>query len=232
MTSVEGCEIDPDLAVHINAEIAGNVAIACAKRGVKLVYISTDHLFNGKTPLSSESSPVCPLNTYGRTKAEGEKRVLNACPDALILRTNFFGWGPTYRKSFSDLIVESLRKKQQIKLFTDVFFTPIIMPSLIQAAHELCEINATGILNLVGDERISKHEFGVRLAKAFGLDVGNILAIRLADRTDLVKRPFDLSLSNRKVCQLLGRPIGDVNSHITQLLASDPSYASVRRSIK
>lgn len=222
LTNIEKCQADPLMARHVNTHMASNVAIACARYGAKLIHISTDHLFDGETPMLSETAPTSPVNVYGLTKAEGEVRVLEACPDALVLRTNFFGWGLPYRKSFSDQIIETLRIGKSSLLFTDVFFTPILISRLIQAAHELCDKSASGIFNLVSDERISKHAFGIKLAEALKLDTSLIVSSHFADRVDLIKRPFDLSLSNEKVCRFLGWSLGDIDANILQMLETKP----------
>lgn len=216
-TSVEQCEAKPDQARHVNVDLACNVAKACAKLGLPLVHISTDHLFSGEKPLLVETSPVAPVNVYGRTKADAELRVLDAHPLALIIRTNFYGWGTSYRRSFSDVIVTSLRSGQDLTLFKDVFYTPILVEMAAIAVHELIDTKTTGIVNIVGDERISKYEFGIRIAEEFGLDVSLIKPGLLSDQTTLVQRPYDMSLSNQKVSKLLGRKLGGVREHLSSL---------------
>jgi dTDP-4-dehydrorhamnose reductase len=216
-TNVEKCEAKPDLARHTNVELAGNVAKACAKLGLPLIHISTDHLFSGEIPMLAESSPVTPVNVYGRTKAEAELHVLEAHPLALLIRTNFYGWGTSYRRSFSDVIIEALRSGKDLNLFTDVFYTPILVDTVAIAAHDLIDTKVTGIVNIVGDERISKYEFGIRIAEEFGLDAGLIKPGLLADQVALVQRPYDMSLSNQKISKLLGRKLGGVSEHLSGL---------------
>jgi len=216
-TNVEKCEAKPDLARHINVDFAGNVAKACAKLGLPLIHISTDHLFSGEMPMLAESSPVTPVNVYGKTKAEAELHVLEAHPLALLIRTNFYGWGTSYRCSFSDVIIEALRSGKDLNLFTDVFYTPILVNTVAIAAHDLIDTKVTGIVNIVGDERISKYEFGLRIAEEFGLDAGLIKPGLLADQVALVQRPYDMSLSNQKVSKLLGRKLGGVSEHLSEL---------------
>jgi dTDP-4-dehydrorhamnose reductase len=216
-TSVEKCEAKPELARHINVDLAGNVAKACAKLGLPLIHISTDHLFSGEMPILAESSPVTPVNVYGRTKAEAELHVLKAHPLALLIRTNFYGWGTSYRRSFSDVIIEELRSGKDLNLFADVFYTPILVGKVVIAAHDLIDTKATGIVNIVGDERISKYEFGIRIAEEFSLDAGLIKPGLLADQVALVQRPYDMSLSNQKVSKLLNRKLGGVSEHLSGL---------------
>lgn len=216
-TSIEACEDNPDLAYHVNVELAENVATACALRGVKLAHISTDHLFDGNGRFVSEDTPVEPLNIYGKTKAEAEARVQHACPEALVIRTNFYGWGPAYRQSFSDWVLSHLMRGQQLTLFRDVFYNPIISSMLVSVVQELFERSATGLFHVVGDDRISKHDFGLQLASVFGLDASLISAGSIDSQPTLVMRPHDMSLSNRKVSETLNISIGGVREHLLML---------------
>jgi len=217
LASVEDCEADEPLARHVNVDLAGHVAAACARRSLPLVHISTDHLFLGDQALVSEEQPVAPQNVYARTKADAERRVLDACPDALVVRTNFYGWGPRYRRSFSDTIIDTLRQGVPITLFVDVFYTPVLAETLSHAVHDLVRLNARGVVHVSGDERISKYEFGLRVARRFQLDAGLIQPGRLAERSALAPRPLDMSLSNAHACRLLGRHLGGVDLHLDRL---------------
>lgn len=220
LASVEQCEDNPTLARFVNVDLAKNVATVCAEKGIALVHISTDHLFSGDRQMVGETEPVEPKNVYGMTKAEAEIRVLEAKPDALVVRTNFFGWGPTYRHSFSDLVVDALQSGREVTLFTDVYYTPILAETLALATHQLLEHKVSGICNVSGNDRISKHEFGCRLAGRFGLDSGLIKAGTLSGRTGLVSRPFDMSLSNRKL-RACGIEVGGVDHHVDRLFQQE-----------
>lgn len=214
LTSVEQCEANPVLANHVNVELAENVALACAYKQIPLVHISTDHLFSGDHSFTDESASVEPINAYARSKADAEVRVRTAYPDALIVRTNFYGWGLRYRQSFSDWIIHSLRNNKPITLFQDVFFTPVIASELSRTIHELLEHQVSGIFNVVGEERLSKYSFGCRVAERFELSKKLILPGRISENAPLVKRPLDMSLSNQKVRTLLARPLGEVSEHL------------------
>ena len=232
LTSVEACEEDPELAHHINVDLSVNVAEACRNNNVQLVYISTDHLFSGDKPLVSEEEPPSPINIYGKTKFEAEKKILEVSADFLAIRTNFYGWGPTYRQSFSDMIIYKLRSGITVSLFNDFFYTPILIEELAQVVMELIAKKANGIFNVVGNERISKLDFGIRLAKYFRLDAGLIQTALFAQRKDLVKRPIDLSLSNKKVNAFLERNIGDIDKNIQRLYQQEQNgLAKVIRSV-
>jgi len=221
LTNVEQCEAKPIEAEHININLTENIANACVKNGAKLVLISTDHLFSGDTPLVDESHNVMPMNTYARTKAKAEEVALSICNNSLIIRTNFYGWGLSYRSSFSDMIISALRNNKELTLFKDVFYTPILIETLANSVIDLIRVNASGIFHIVGDERISKYEFGMSIAKHFNLDPTLIRSGTLASNSSLVKRPLDMSLSNKKICKLLGKNLGGVNVHIQRLIQQE-----------
>jgi dTDP-4-dehydrorhamnose reductase len=184
---------------------------------VPFVHISTDHLYPGYNACADEDLPISPINIYGSTKAEAELRVLEENPEALIIRTNFYGWGTSYRQSFSDFIIRTLRAEKQIELFDDVFYTPIIAEVLAQATHDLIALKARGIFNVVGGQRLSKFDFGVRLAKEFDLNEALIKATQITKQTSLVKRPLDMSLSNKKTVNFLRRDLGAIDDHFSRL---------------
>ena len=217
LTSVEKCEKNPEIAFHINVELSSMVANVTKRLGIRLVHISTDHLFEGNASMLSEDQPTQAINVYGKTKALAEKKVIEINPEALIIRTNFYAWGTSYRKSFSDYIIESLMNGELLSLFDDVYYTPILAENLINTVHELLERNEKGIFNIVSDDRISKYDFGILIAEEFGLDKTKIERFSIYNKLNLVGRPHDMSLSNQKVRQLLGKNLGTVKQHIAQL---------------
>ena len=225
LTNVEVCEASPGLAQEVNVELAKNIAIACSEQGIKLVHISTDHLSSGDQKFVSEDDFTKPTNNYAKTKFLGEQEVLKNCKNALAIRTNFFGWGVTYRQSFSDYILNKLRKNKQIDLFSDVFFTPILASELSRIVHQLISLNFCGIYNVVGDERISKYEFGIKLAECFNLDCGLINKISISDKPNLTKRPKDMSLSNVKLRQTHNCEIASLNEQLQTLKEQEDKSA-------
>lgn len=214
LTSVDQCEENPDLARHVNAGLARNVAEAAATGNIRLVHISTDHLFAGTRSGYREEDAPEPLNEYARSKLLAEEWVGQANLRALIIRTNFFGWGHAGRQSFSDWIIYSLRAGREITLFDDVFFTPILADALAKAAHRLVGLAASGTFNVAGDERVSKYEFAKRLAQAFDLPGELIQRGRIRDAGLFAKRPPDMSMDNTKASDLLSASLGRLDDYI------------------
>lgn len=219
VTSVEACENDPEGARHVYEDLSRNVARAAAGAGAKLIQISTDHLFPGTRSMYREDDAPAPVNVYGQVKRRAEETVLDATPGALVVRTNFFGWGHRYRQSFSDWIYDGLSEGRSLTMFDDVWVTPILAERLALASHRLLDLGAAGIYNVVGDERISKYAFGVVLAQVFGLPAENIVRGTLAASKLSVKRPPDMSLDNRKARERLGASLGNPLEDL-QLLAA------------
>lgn len=221
MTSVEQCEHLPAGAEYANTCLAHQVSQATRQQDIRLVHISTDHLFAGDRPLSSENDQPHPLNVYARTKLHAEELVLATDPQALIVRTNFFGWGHASRESFSDWIIGSLRAGRTITMFDDVFFTPILADDLAIAVHELVAQDAVGVYHVVGEERISKYDFAHKTAACFGLPHGLIVRGRIGDSGLRVPRPHDMSLDNAKARGRLGRRIGGADDFLGELFRQE-----------
>lgn len=217
LTSVEQCEGNPALAHKANTELSANVACACHELGIKLVHISTDHLFAGQSAMVTEEEPVAPLNQYAKTKAEAEQVVLASCPNALVVRTNIYGWGMSYRNSFSDFVLDNLSARTPISLFEDVFFTPILIADLVDVIEDLVAKQQSGIFNVAGSERVSKLQMGTLLARHFELDTSLIQPVSISEKANLVIRPKDMSLSTQKAASIIGRELPNAHSGIEKL---------------
>ena len=197
ITNIETCEKNKRLASQVNYFAAKNISKICEKKNIHLVHLSTDHLFDGKKKFYTERSYPSPLNNYGITKLKAEniiKKNKNAC----IVRKNFFGWAPKYRKSFSDFVIFSLKQKKKIYLFDDVFITPIHINYLISSIDLILKNSTSGIFNICGSERISKFSFGKKIAKKLNLNLDLINKTSISNFSNMVVRPHDMSLSNKK----------------------------------
>lgn len=217
MTDVDACEKNPEEAQKINAYLSRDVATACCAAGAKLVHISTDHLFNGLEPKRDELALTSPLNEYARSKLLAEQLVMEACPDALVIRTNFFGWGHPKRRSFSDWIIDSMRQEKSINLFKDVYFSPILISALAEQLARLLQMNASGIFNVVSDERLSKSEFGLKLCSAFGFNPALIHEVSVDSVALSAIRPKDMSLDNTKLKRATSSTIPSLDVQLMML---------------
>ncbi len=210
LTNVDQCEDDPDLAKALNCDIGVTLARLCAEYGRKFVFISTDHLYDGTKPLRAEGDPVSPINMYAKSKVMGEDGVLKANPDALIIRTNFFGKGLPWRSSLTDWLHDKFSNGQRVPAFIDSYFSPISIPLLAGAIQALCSKGASGIFNVGGRERLSKYEFACSYADFFGFERALIDKTKMADIGLKAPRPADMSMDVSKVGEVLGEPMPDI----------------------
>lgn len=206
-TDVDDCEAHPDAAERLHVVATGIVAAAAQQAGSGFACISTDHLWDGTRPFVDEETPVAPMNSYARTKHQGELAARAAHEKALVLRTNFFGHGRPWRPSFSDWIESGLGQGKTLTMFDDVFFTPISLELLCPIIAEMATRGAAGIYHAAGSERISKYAFGVRLAEILGRDVDGIVPSSVEDASLKAPRPKDMSLATGKIEGFLGRPM-------------------------
>ena len=218
LTNVEQCEANPLKANFLNAEVPLILAKTCLKERTKLVHISTDHLFDGILQSRTEIDKPSPLNHYAKTKLKGDENVISNNPESLIIRTNFFGFGPKHKPSFSDKIIQALENKKKINLFSDVFFSPIHVNELAKVTNKLLNLKKSGIFNVSSNERISKYEFGKLIAEKKGVSKDFIEKGFISQRKDLVIRPKDMSLSNLKVKNIAEININSLKTQINEFI--------------
>jgi len=178
-TDVDGCELNPTLASAVNTQGAINVAKAARAVGAKMVFISTDYVFDGKKTVPYEAGdPRNPINVYGRTKAEAEENLINILPDCCIVRTSWlFGpWG----KCFPDTILKLASSRPEIDVVTDQRGCPTYTFDLASAIVQLCRLNAHGIVHVTNRGECSWHEFASEIVRQAGL--GTVVRPTSSDR--------------------------------------------------
>ena len=178
------------------------IAIFCKKNNIKIIFISSDHLYDGKKSYKKESYKTSPLNEYAKSKIKAENFIIRNMKNYLIIRSNFFGiTSRNNKKNFALNIISKLQNLQKIYLFDDVCYTPISTKKLAMYLGKLISVKATGIYNIVTDKKITKYNFGIKLARKFKLNNKLIIKSFIKKRffRDLVIRPLDMSLSNYKL---------------------------------
>lgn len=202
LTDIDKCEENKSLANDLNVKVTKNLAEISKLYNSKLVFISTDHLYGKNKHYFRENENTYPLNYYAKTKKKAEDIIKKKLKNYLIIRTNFFGWGTKYRKSFSDIIIQKLKKKKTIKLFDDVYFNPVSIDFLCKIIKNLILENKKGVFNVSSNLSISKYHFGLMIAKIFNLNIKLIKPIRLTSKK-ITKRSNFMSLSNKKLIRTL-----------------------------
>ena len=194
MATHEGCEADPEKARQVNALAAGELSRAARDAGARFILISTDAVFDGTRGHYSEDDEPAPFSVYGRTKLEGEQRARDVNPDALVVRTNFFGWSPSGTRSILEFFVNALTSNTPVKGFTDFTVTSAYVGALCEALEELASTSTTGPMHVTSPDALSKYEFGVAVAEEFDLDA-DLITPTTADVDPPRNRDLSLDVS-------------------------------------
>lgn len=205
-TNVDGCEEDKKLggegeAWKVNVSGTENVALACSQYHKKLLYISTDFVFDGEKESGySEEDKPNPVNWYGKTKYEGEKKILTSGADYIIARIAYPYRKSFERKDFLRSLIEKLNKGESLNMVTDHIMTPTFIDDIAVAIQELLKQNEKGIFHVVGSQAITPYETALLIAETFGFDKSRIGKIT---REEFFKgraqRGYNLYLKNDKI---------------------------------
>ena len=202
----EQCENDRGLAHLVNAEATGQLASLAAQIGARFVYISTDAVFDGSQGNYSETDQVSPFSIYGETKLAGEVAAL-AETNALVIRTNFFGWSPSGTRSILEFFVNNLTNGFPVNGYTDFTVTSIYVGDLLERIELLVASGETGVFHLASRDALSKFDFGVGVAETFDLDASLISPKSAAAGSHGTSRVRNLSLSTDHISRTLGHPM-------------------------
>lgn len=205
-TSVDGCEKDHSSAWAVNVVGTKNIVDACQKSNKKLIYISTDFVFDGSRPPAGgykEEDKGNPINWYGKTKYEGEEVVKRSSMPWIITRIAYPYRAKFIREDFVRILIGKFKRKESLQMVTDHIMTPTFVDDVVYALNSLIKNNSTGIFHAVGSEFVSPYEAALKIAKVFGFAENNITK---TTRSEFFKnrapRPFHLALKNDKIRRL------------------------------
>lgn len=196
-TNVDACESQPELAMAVNAEGPGVLAQACRQAGAHLIHLSTDYVFgNGhKRPLTEADQPA-PLSVYGQTKLEGERRVLAAGGQALVVRIAWV-FGPD-KPTLVDKMIGWAREGRALKVVNDQVGSPTYTLDLAPALLELAERRVSGLLHVVNQGLTSRYEFIRRALGLAGLDPERVSPVTSDQMPTPAARPEFSALDTRR----------------------------------
>lgn len=207
--NVDACEEDKGYnengeAWKVNVLGTKNIAKACLTSGKKLIYVSTDFVFDGENPPYDENSAPNPINWYGVTKLEGEKAVQDMSGLNFVIVRIAYPYRAKYERSdFARAIIERLKENQEIKAVTDHIFNPTFVDDIAEGLFTIIKQEQSGIFHVVGSQPVSPYDCANMIAENFGFDKK---LIKRTTRADFFKnraqRPFRLELVNDKITKL------------------------------
>lgn len=199
-TDVDGAEREPDRAKAVNVTGTEQVAKAAARTGARLIYMSTDYVFDGakRTPYEETDSPH-PLNQYGLTKRQGEQAVLSSGAKALVVRTAWL-YG-MQGKNFVKSIMRAAQEQPVLNVVDDQRGCPTYAGDLADALASLLDLDVEGVLHVTNRGDCTWHEFAQAIVQEMGLTVP-VLPITTAQAGRLAKRPAYSVLSHNRLAAL------------------------------
>jgi len=194
LTNADYCEEHREEAYKTNVIGTANIVQVCKESGAKLVYVSSDFVFDGKENNYSEENSPNPLNFYGYTKLEGERLTRKNLEDYLIIRPAIlYGDG---EKNFISSLVQKLTNGKKVVLDDEIIKYPTLTDDVARLVKNLLESKAKGIYNISGEEAVTKYRWGIKIAQFYNLPQE---LIERNNSESSAKRPKNVRLENKKI---------------------------------
>lgn len=205
-TAVDRAEEEKDLAFLVNGEAVGVLAAICKEHNTKLIHISTDYVFDGRSKIPYKEDAITnPQCVYGASKLEGEKQALQLNPDVIIIRTSWVY--SSYGKNFVKTMMRLMNERNEINVVNDQFGSPTYAADLAESVMQVianCQLSVfnwiPGIYHFSNQGKISWFDFAVAIRELTNSSV-IIKPISTAEFPTAAKRPAYSVLDNSKIQQ-------------------------------
>lgn len=220
MANIDLCESNPELAEKTNVGITRTIAGICNSLDAKLIFCSTDSIFDGIKGNYSELDPPSPVNVYAATKIAAEKIVLEASNKNIVARLALVMGMPVIGKgnSFMYEVIEKLRHGQTCSFPQEEMRTPIDVITLGEALLELSGSAFSGIINLAGNTCISRLEMGKEIARIAGYSTDLVVGTAAKNIPGRAKRSPNACLDNTLARNTLKTPMLSVTEGINRTI--------------
>ena len=207
LTHVDYCEDHRAAAFAVNRDAPAGAARAAAERGAGFVYFSTEYVFDGTAGPYAEDDPTAPLSVYGFSKLEGERRVREENPRAVIVRTTV-AYGPEPQgKNFVYQVLQRARAGEPIRVPNDQISSPTYNVDLAAATVELIERDFCGVMHVAGPAILDRYAFALEVCAVFGLDPGLLRPVATAALGQRARRPLRAGLAIDRARLVLRTPL-------------------------
>ncbi len=216
MADVGTAERNPQIATDVNATATENIARLCERYAARLVFMSTEYVFDGRNGPYRETDTPAPTTQYGRTKFAAERAVADLVSNWSILRTSIvYGWPAPGRRNFVPMLVERLRGGEPYHGPTNVYRSPVYVEHLVDGIERLVETEDTGVHHVAGSDWVTMYEFAVAVAVKFGLDPSLVMP-----GTDPVDDRMGLDCAH--TMSVLGRPHPGLDDGLAAMRSAAP----------
>lgn len=204
--NVDYCEKNPTEAYKVNVEGTENIINAAKQANAKLIFLSSNAIYDGDNAPYDEKSTPNPVDVYGKTKVEGENLIKKSPLNFVILRLiTMYGW-PSLggRGNPVTWIIENLKKGQRINVVNDIYNNHLYAAQAAEVIWKIIKENISGIYNIAGADCISRYDLACKVAKVFGLDESLINPVSSDFFKDIAKRPKNTCFDTFKMEKQVG----------------------------
>lgn len=204
--SVDFADKNRETSHQINVQGTQAILDAAKAIGAKVIFVSSNAVFDGNNPPYKEDDPVCPVNYYGELKVEGERLTLAADPGNAVVRPILmYGWPNEGRRgNLVTFWLSKLEAGEDILAVNDVWSKPLWIDDAAKVCWEVIAQNATGIFNVCGSERVTLYDLAAKTAEVFGFEPDRVKAVPSSHFGDIAQRPKDTSFDISKIVKELG----------------------------
>lgn len=195
ISNVDYCDVNPEHCKLVNMLAPINISRLANKLNKKFIQISTDHYASRNNDIRDENCYFSATNMYGYSKLISDVQIELANKNALIIRTNFFGYG---KNNLFKWIIDKINNHEAIDGYLDIFFNPVSIDFLCNAIERLLESDMYGVINVACDKTVSKHHFLSEIAALYTSNEVIINRMNAPNDKGSAVRPRDMSLVNDK----------------------------------
>jgi dTDP-4-dehydrorhamnose reductase len=220
LADIDFCQTHPEIARSINVDLTRRVSDQCTEAGCKLVFCSTDTIFDGEHAPYEEDDLPGPVNLYAETKLEAERIVVRLGAQAVIARLSLVVGLPVLGagNSFLARMVAAFKDGRRVAVPEHEVRTPVDVITVGRALLELAGSNHHGIFHLSGQDRVSRFKMAQQIAVRFGFPSHLVVAQVAATTPGRAARPRDVSLDNAKACANLKTPMRTLDEGLSLIL--------------
>ena len=209
ISDIDYCEANKDLAEAVNVEVTRHLVELCRNEGARLIFFSSDSIFNGQKGNYRETDEPDPINFYARTKVKAEKIIMAGLTDWVVIRPSLIMGLPVLEagNSFLWRMIRSLKAGQQVSFPKAEIRSPVDVITLSQAVLELVEGEYAGILHLSGNDTLSRFAMARRIARSLGYPEELVVDTMPPIASGRAPRPANVSLDNSRAKEVLKTPM-------------------------
>ncbi len=221
LADIDFCEAHKDLARVVNTGLTASLAASCDAQGAKLVFCSTDTVFDGERGDYVETDATRPVNFYGQTKVAAEEAVLSyprhvVARLALVMGLPLLGSG----NSFLARWLPALEEGREVGVPNNELRTPVDVVTLGKALLELSGNDFAGVIHLSGNDKLNRYEMAQRVARRLGYDPAQVVVSNPESIPGRAPRPRDASMVNARARAVLETPMVDLETGLELVLAA------------